>query len=210
MHKFLCYTLKEKEDNHMTILIRNVQESDLDDLLAIYGPYVEKTAISFEYEVPSLVEFGRRWQGISQTYPYLLAQADGNILGYAYASPFHPREAYQWSAETTIYLAPQAQGKGLGRHLYQALEDCLKAQGVLTVLACIATTEQPDDYLTNNSWNFHKHLGFKEVGHFKASGYKFGHWYDMKWLEKSLGKKGNQAQPIRPFRETKLFKEFEQ
>lgn len=193
----------------MSITIQNAKEADLPQLLAIYAPYVEKTAISFEYQAPNLQEFSQRWQSISQTYPYLVAKQDDHILGYAYASPFHPREAYQWLAEVTIYLAPHAQGKGIGRLLYQNLGTCLKAQGIVTVLACIATTEHPDDYLTNKSLDFHKHLGFKEIGHFKKSGYKFGHWYDMKWLEKDLAKKSDQPQSIKKFRESKLFKDYE-
>ncbi len=193
----------------MSIIIRNTKKTDLSQLLAIYAPYIEKTAISFEYEVPSLQEFEQRWQGIVQTYPYLVLEQEGQILGYAYASAFHPREAYQWLTEVSIYLAPQAQGKGLGKFFYQKLEACLKAQGVLSALACIATTDQPDDYLSNNSFDFHKHLGFREVGHFKKSGYKFGHWYDMKWLEKDLDEKKKKVQPIKAFKETELFKDYE-
>ncbi|MGT2930259.1 N-acetyltransferase family protein [Streptococcus dentasini] len=192
----------------MSPTIRLATQEDLPDLLKIYKPYVEETAISFEYNCPSLEDFTQRWQSISQIYPYFVAENKKQILGYAYASAFHPREAYQWLAEVTIYLAPNAKGMGLGRLFYEQLESCLKAQGILTALACIATTAKADSRLTNNSQEFHQHLGYQVVGHFKQAGYKFGRWYDMKWLEKSLATTPSQPQPIIPFSETSLYQEY--
>ncbi|MBO7231860.1 MAG: N-acetyltransferase, partial [Bacteroidales bacterium] len=104
------------------IIIRKACLEDAADILAIYAPYVENTAISFEYEAPSLEEFRHRMKHHMEKYPYLVAEQNGKLLGYAYAAAFHPRKAFQWLAETSIYLAPQAQGLGLGRRLYEALE----------------------------------------------------------------------------------------
>ena len=103
--------------------LRVVKEEDAKELLEIYRPYVEKTVISFEYETPSLEEFAGRIRRTLKKYPYLAAERDGEILGYAYTSPFVGRIAYQYSAETTIYLREDQKRNGLGRRLYQALEE---------------------------------------------------------------------------------------
>lgn len=169
------------------IRIRTVDLEDTRDLLAIYAYYVKETAITFEYDVPSLAEFQERVRQISAFYPYLVAEEDGQILGYAYASAFHERAAYAWSAESAIYLAKDARGKGLGSLLYDRLEDCLKKMGILNLNACIATTGQEDTHLNNGSQKFHEARGFSLVGKFHQSGYKFDTWYDMIWMEKCLG-----------------------
>ncbi|MFC3932000.1 N-acetyltransferase family protein [Streptococcus dentapri] len=192
----------------MTSIIRLARLEDAEELLAIYTPYVKDTAISFEYQAPSLEDFRQRMQTINQTYPYLVAEINGELVGYAYACTFHQREAYQWLAELAIYLAPHAQGLGLGRLFYEHLENCLTAQGVLAALACIATTEEPDAYLNNNSQEFHEHLGYHVVGHFKEAGFKFGHWYDMKWLKKKLADNPEHPQPILPFYKTDLYQSY--
>lgn len=108
--------------NMESITIRRVQKKDAAALLEIYRPYVENTAITFEYDVPSLKEFEGRIESITEFYPYLAAEnTSGEIVGYAYAGRFHPRAAYQWSAESTVYLRQDARGQGIGRLLYQAL-----------------------------------------------------------------------------------------
>jgi phosphinothricin acetyltransferase len=181
------------------ILIRTAQVSDAEKLLEIYRPYVERTAISFEYEVPSVEEFARRIQTTLQMYPYLVAECDGEILGYAYASSFKGRRAYDWSVETTIYIKYGCTKQGIGKKLYQALEDELRRQHILNANACIAYIEQEDEYLTNNSMQFHAHMGYRLVGTFTKSGYKFGRWYDMIWMEKMLGEHPDTPQEIVPF-----------
>lgn len=171
----------------MTIFIRFATLDDAEAILKIYKPYVRETAITFEYDLPSLPEFKERMATIMAFYPYLVAEEDGQILGYAYATAFHPRAAYAWSAEAAIYLDKSVRGQGLGRRLYDQLESYLKAMGILNVNACIATTEQEDDYLTDGSQSFHEKLGFSLVGKFHKVGYKFHRWYDMIWMEKMLG-----------------------
>lgn len=172
----------------MSILIRPAQLSDAKDLLEIYAYYVTETAITFEYEVPSLADFKARMQSVQSFYPYLLAEEDERILGYAYASAFHPRAAYAWSAEVTVYLDKAARGKKIGARLYGSLESILKEMGVLNLNACIAQAEVEDDYLTNVSQSFHEKQGYQLVGTFHKSGYKFNRWYNMIWMEKLIGK----------------------
>ena len=185
----------------MTVIIRWARLEDAKDLLAIYRYYVEKMAITFEYEVPSLEEFQERMRSIMAFYPYLVAEEAGQILGYAYASSFHPRVAYAWSAEATVYLDKAARGKGVGRQIYCALEEYLIKMGILNLNACIASTETEDAYLTNGSEKFHRALGYQLVGKFHQSGYKFNHWYDMIWMEKMLGEHDNHVKPVKSIHE---------
>lgn len=169
-------------------MIRTVTETDAPRLLEIYSYYVERTAISFEYETPSLEEFKRRIRKTLERYPYLCVLVNGVIMGYAYAGPFVGRAAYAWSAEMTIYLTPDARKLGLGRMLYEALETALKKQGILNLYACIGYPDQDDEYLTKNSAQFHEHLGYRLAGRFYKCGRKFGRWYDMIWMEKIIGR----------------------
>lgn len=169
------------------ITIRSASAEDAPRLLEIYAYYVEKTAISFEYEVPSLEEFENRIQITLKRYPYLCILQDGIIKGYAYAGPFIERAAYDWSAETTIYIAHDVRNRGLGRMIYEALEKELKEMGILNLYACIGYPEADDEYLTKNSAQFHWHMGFQPAGKFQNCGYKFGRWYHMIWMEKIIG-----------------------
>ena len=169
------------------ILIREASVEDAARLLEIYAYYVEKTAITFEYDVPSLEEFRGRIRHIKERYPYLVIERNGVIEGYAYAGVFKDRAAYDRSCEMTIYLDRGAVGGGLGRKLYEALEEALKAQGMLNLYACIGYPDVPDEYLDYNSAQFHEHLGYRTVGTFHQCGYKFGRWYSMIWMEKMIG-----------------------
>jgi len=169
------------------IRIRQARLSDAPALLEIYSYYVLHTAITFECRVPSPEEFARRMEKIMERHPYFVAEEGGAVLGYAYAGPFVGREAYDWSAELTVYLRREVQGQGLGRRLYEALEEALGKMGVLNLYACIGLPEENDEYLTDNSARFHRHMGFCTVGTFRRCGYKFGRWYHMIWMEKLIG-----------------------
>lgn len=172
--------------------IYDVTVDDAEEILNIYAHYVEETAISFEYEVPSLEEFMGRIRNISSKYPYIKAVGDdGKILGYAYATSFKARAAYDWSVESTIYMDKSCRGKGLGKMLYLELEKRLADMGILNVNACIARPKGDDPHLTDGSFYFHKKLGYELVGTFHDSGYKFDTWYDMVWMEKMLGEHVN-------------------
>ena len=167
--------------------IRAAVPGDGEALLRIYAPYVEKTAVTFEYDVPTVREFVGRVEKTLKRYPYLVAEEDGEVLGYAYAGPFHERPAYDWAVETTVYVAEKAKRRGLGRRLYGALEQALVAQNILNLNACIAYPAGEDPYLTRDSAEFHRRLGYRLVGRFSQCGYKFDRWYDMVWMEKHIG-----------------------
>lgn len=167
--------------------IRSATVGDAERLLDIYAYYVEHTAISFEYDVPSVEEFRNRIENILKAYPYLVAEENGTIQGYAYAHPFVGRKAYEHSAELTIYLAHDAKGHGYGRSLYGELERILKGRGITNLYACIGDPIEEDEYLTRNSEQFHAHMGFVKVGTFHKCGYKFNRWYNMIWMEKIIG-----------------------
>lgn len=170
------------------IIIRTASVSDAPGILDIYGYYVANTAISMEYEVPSLAEFEKRIENTLGSYPYLVAEQDRKIIGYAYAGKFHPRAAFYRSAEVSIYIHKGAVKCGLGRRLYEEIEAKLAEQGILNVYASIAYTDVEDEYLTNNSTQFHEHMGYKKVAQFNNCCIKFGRWYHLIWMEKFLGK----------------------
>ena len=167
--------------------IRSATREDAERLLEIYSYYVENTAISFEYDAPSLEDFTNRIVNTLKKFPYLVVEEDGVAQGYSYAGPFKERAAYNHSCEISIYLARESKGRGYGRKLYEALETALKAEGILNLYACIGDPIIEDEYLTKNSEQFHQHLGFVKVGEFHKCGYKFGRWYNMIWMEKIIG-----------------------
>lgn len=178
------------------IAVRDAAMEDAERILEIYDYYVKNTAITFEYDTPSLEEFRARMEKTMRRYPYLVILKDGHIAGYAYAGAFVGRAAYDWSCETTIYLDHNAQKCGMGRMLYEALEQALRAMGILNLYACVGYPEQDDEYLTANSAGFHAHLGFAAVGEFHKCGYKFGRWYNMIWMEKIIGKHEGTPPPV--------------
>lgn len=179
--------------------IRTATTADVPALVDIYAPYVRETAISFEYEVPTLQDFESRVTRTLTRYPWIVAERDGTILGYAYASAFHPRMAYAWCAEASIYVAQNARGRGIGSLLYARLEDLLKRQGILLLYACIARPPQEDEHLTLASILFHTRMGFHTVGEFPRCGFKFNRWYDMVWMEKRLAEPADPPLPVISF-----------
>ncbi len=194
-------TMEPKQSVGSEIKIRVAEEADAEALLAIYAPYIRETAITFEYEVPSVEEFRERIREILKKYPYLAAERDGEILGYAYAHAFHERAAFAWAAEASIYIRKDMRKSGLGRRLYEALENILREQGVINLNASISSAAVDDEYLTGNSRSFHKHMGYRLVGEFHQCGYKFGRWYNTTWMEKDLGEHKTEMEPIKSFDE---------
>ncbi|HEX6006468.1 MAG TPA: GNAT family N-acetyltransferase [Burkholderiales bacterium] len=151
--------------------IRLARPADAAEIRAIYAPIVRDTAISFEYEVPSVAEIERRLARVLAGRPWLVHVEAGRVLGYAYASPFRERAAYDWSVEVSIYVDSSVQRSGIGRRLYATLFDVLRALGYHQVIAG-ATMPNPA------SERLHRSLGFAQVAHFPAIGYKFGCWHD--------------------------------
>jgi phosphinothricin acetyltransferase len=176
------------------ITIRIAKESDIKEILAIYAPYVTETAITFEYTVPTLDEFRERMRKTLMKYPYLVAVQEAEILGYAYASEFKNRAAYDWAVETTIYVKQESRKSGVGKKLYLALEEVLKQQHICNIYACIA-------YPNPGSIGFHEHLGYQTIGHFSKCGYKFETWYDMIWMEKMIAEHDQHPEPFKPITE---------
>ena len=125
--------------------IREAIISDAEAMLAIYAPYVEQTAITFEYDVPTIDDFRQRLLKVQAKYPWIVAEEQGRIVGYAYASAFKERAAYQWAVVTSIYVDHNMKRCGIGRQLHEALEQRLKAQGILNMNACISFIETEDE-----------------------------------------------------------------
>lgn len=172
----------------LDIKIRQAVPEDAGEIQQIYSYYVQNTAITYEITVPDVTEMKERIAGTLEKYPYIVAEIDGKIAGYAYASPFKTREAYQWSIETSIYVDKALKGRGIGRKMLTELEKRLKDQGILNSNACIAKAEIEDEYLKNDSIKFHEKMGYQMVGEFHKCAKKFGRWYNMVWMEKHLGK----------------------
>lgn len=168
------------------LLIRDAVSRDAEALAAIYAPYVRDTAVSFEIVPPTTAEFARRMGLVQEHYPYLVAEQDGAIAGYAYAGPFKPREAYALSAELSVYVDGTKRGEGIGRALYGALERELAGMGVTNLYACVAYPRVEDEYLSYASVRFHERMGFEIVGRFHGCARKFGRLYDMVWMEKLI------------------------
>ena len=181
--------------------IRTVTPQDAQALLAIYAPYIIKTAVTFEYEVPSVEVFADRIAHTLERYPYLAAEHENQILGYVYAGPLHERPAYDWSVETSIYVRMDQKGRGIGSALYRELEQMLQRQGIVNTAACIAYPETEDEYLTKDSVRFHAKRGYRMVGQFHQCAYKFGRWYHMVWMEKHLGAHVSMPPAVMPFPE---------
>ena len=163
--------------------IRAATEADIPAMLAIYGPYVETTTYSFEYDVPCSRTFTQRFYEHIQQFPWLVCEEEGKVLGYAYAGAPFERAAYRWDAESSIYLAPEAQGRGIGRALYTALEEILVKQGYRNLYAII-TAEN------TGSLEFHYKMGFEPMAVFPDCGYKMGRWLGVAWLRKQLAPLG--------------------
>ena len=161
-------------------MLRVATQADLPAIAEIYGPYVLNSTATFEYTVPTPEEFRERFHTVTDRFPWLVWEEEGRILGYAYASPPYSRAAYSWCAEPSIYLLPEARGRGIGRRLYLALEQLLKLQGFQLLYALITAENQ-------DSLRFHQRLGYVFRAEFPDCGLKFGRWIGLIWMEKRLG-----------------------
>jgi len=165
----------------MTI-IRPSREEDLPRITAIYAHHVLHGTGTFETTPPPLQEMAaRRADVLSKGLPHLVAEDGGEILGFAYCQWFKPRPAYRFSAEDSIYLDPQASGRGVGRELLGALAQQAEGAGIRKLIAVIG------DSANAGSIGVHRAVGFTQVGVLRACGWKFGQWLDIVLMEKSLG-----------------------
>lgn len=181
------------------IRLRPVREEDAPAIAAIYAPYVRETAITFEYEPPDAAEFRRRIAAVAPKYPYLVAEQNGQVLGYAYTSAFRTRAAYGWIVEPSIYVRRDVRGHGLGSRFYRALEELSRAQGVQTICACVTWSPEPTPYWTDASIRFHHRLGYTLAGQLHRCGFKFGQWFGTCYFEKALGDYPADPAPLIPF-----------
>ena len=178
MDKQICYRCAVPEDS--------------DAILEIYRPYVESTAVTFETAVPSREEFRRRVEGILKQYPYLVAEAEGEILGYSYASPYRPRGGFGWTAELSVYVRQDLRKQGIGSHLYAALLDLLRLQGYQNVVSVLSWPNPASEKL-------HYHFGFRCAGVQLKCGFKNGRWCDVAIFERCLGDYPAPPVPPAPF-----------
>ena len=183
-------------------MIRIAREDDAEALLNIYTPYVKNSAVTFECSVPDTKEFCSRIRKTLLEYPYLVAVEDERIVGYAYAGSFHSRAAYKHTAEVSIYIDPEYQGRGIGKALYGELEKLLVAQNVNLLCACITETDREnDEHWTDASIRFHEKMGYVLVGRHYECGYKFEKWYSIIWMEKLIAKRKETPDPFIPYSE---------
>ncbi len=176
--------------------IRFAQKKDAGQLLEIYAPFISHSAVSFESEVPSVREFEERMKSYMQTYPWLVCEQDNEIIGYAYASRYRDRKAYQWSCECSVYVKKKFRKSGIARMLYTVLFETLKRQGFMNVYAVI-TFPNPA------SIRFHRKAGFRKFAVYKKVGYKMGKWNDVHWYGKQLLKPVVKPKMPAPFAEIK-------
>lgn len=181
------------------MIIRQAKVEDAQSLVNIYSYYVINTAITFEYDVPSVEEFKNRIQNTLKNYPYLVMINGNEIVGYTYASPLKERAAYQYCVETSIYVKQGIHKMGIGKALYNELEKELAKQGIQSMYACITYPDEDDEYSTKNSVEFHEHLGYKQVGLFPKCGYKFNRYYNVMWMLKELNPHKEDATAFIPY-----------
>jgi phosphinothricin acetyltransferase len=161
------------------LTVRPATPQDAAVLAAIYAPFVEQTAISFEEVPPTAEEFARRIDKSLSRWQWLVAEVEGIAAGYAYGSPHRERAAYRWSVEVSAYVDPRFQRRGIARTLYGALFDDLAAKGFCTAFAGITL---PNDA----SVGLHTAVGFAPIGVFRSIGWKFGQWHDVAWFQRAL------------------------
>lgn len=184
------------------IAIRAARPEDAAAIAAIYAPYVLTGVVSFETEVPDARAMRRRMEAADGVFPWLVAtngDEDG-VLAYAYAAKFRERAAYRWVVETSIYVAAAVQGQGVGRLLYEALIDTLRAQGFTQAIGAIAL---PNDH----SIALHEAVGFRRAGFFREVGYKHGRWIDVGYWQAELNDSVAPPQEPRPFSEVGLVRD---
>ncbi len=164
---------------------------DAPQMLAIYAPVVQNTAISFELKPPTEENFRRRISQTLQRLPWLVCESENRIAGYAYAAPFRSREGYQWSVEVSVYVAEEFRSRGIASALYTVLLDGLRILGYFNALAGISLPNSA-------SVNLHERMGFRPVGAFPSVGFKLDEWHDVGFWRLSLRPHTTNPQPPRP------------
>ncbi len=177
----------------MNYQIRLATEKDAKAVHDIYGAYVPLDYVTFTIDNPDVESYRQKILHTLDRYPFLLAEnEDGKILGYVYGSSLRPHDAYQWNVEWTIVLAPDApRRQGIASSLYREFAAILEKQGYRYIYGVLVDTNE-------ESFEFHKSLGFSEVGHFQNAGFKLGAWRGIKWMVKQIGTFA--GEPQKPFK----------
>jgi L-amino acid N-acyltransferase YncA len=172
------------------MLIRPAEPRDIPAITRVYAHSVLHGTASFELEPPDEPEMTHRFDALhTGGFPYLVAEADGAVAGYAYAGPYRARPAYRFTVEDSVYIAPDAQGRGIGRALLERLLTESERRGYRQMVAVIGDSAQTP------SIALHRALGFRPIGTFVAVGFKFGRWLDSVLMQKELGDGANSAPP---------------
>lgn len=179
----------------MTITVRLADpRRDAEAVSAIYRPVVEESHTSFESRAPEVSEMASRMERILRILPWLVADEEGRVVGYAYAAPHRERAAYRWSVDVSVYLHENARGRGVGRRLYDRLLEILGAQGYVNVYAGIALPNPASEAL-------HKAIGMELIGIYRQVGFKFGRWWDVAWYGMRLPTSGEAPSEVVPLPE---------
>lgn len=187
--------------------LRMIKNDDIKTILKIYKHYVKNTPITFDYSVPTQKKYTKVVEKTLTKFPWIVAEINGEVVGYIYASPFKRRAAFSWSVETSIYISEQYSGQGIGVTLYDALEKILKLQGIYTMYAIVTSTAR-------HSLRFHEGRGFVKTNTLERCGWKFDQWYGVVYMEKVLGDFTKEPKPVIPYPELdskavdKILKEF--
>ncbi|WP_020662193.1 GNAT family N-acetyltransferase [Amycolatopsis benzoatilytica] len=172
------------------MLIRPAEDRDAEACAAIYAPYVRDTAITFETEPPTPAEMAVRIANSAKTHAWLVLEIDGEVVGYAYGSPYKERAAYRWSCEVSVYLAAGRRRAGGGKALYEALFTRLAERGFRMAVAGMTQPNEP-------SVGLHRAMGFELIGTYRQIGWKHGAWRDVTWMQRELTPAGKEA-PAEP------------
>jgi len=181
------------------IIIRLANENDAEAILVIYAPYIKNTSYTFETEVPSMESFQQRINNYLINWPWLVCEIDGKIIGYAYATRYRERKAYQWCTESSVYVHDDYQRIGVANALYAVLLDILKRQGFRTVYAVINLPNE-------KSVAFHESLGYKYFATYEKVGYKLGKWKNVGWWQLVINNYTDE--PLSPIKFSEMSKDF--
>ncbi len=161
----------------MVVQVRLLQDGDLGAVCGIVNHYIEHTYINFRTRLQTPAEWEQQWAAGRERYPWLVAVVDGEVAGLAYAGAYNPREAYAWTAESTIYLRPGLSRRGVGKALYGRLFELMDAQGFVSVTAGVSLPNEA-------SVGIHQFFGFRPAGVLRSAGFKFGQWWDVGYFQR--------------------------
>jgi phosphinothricin acetyltransferase len=180
----------------MTITIRFAKPDDAAGVLAIYGPYCDSTTVSFEIAAPTIAQMSQRIERIMAQHPWLIAENDGEVAGYVYASQHRERAAYRWMVDVAVYISPAYRRRNLGKALYTALFEVLRTQGYFKAFAGITLPNAA-------SVRLHESVGFRPIAVYEGVGFKMGQWLDVGWWQLDLQPEIDNPPEPRPLAEVR-------